>query len=115
MVDDGVDDECNTTEYDKFYNTCDVCRSSDQPRTIKKVSSTHVNDAFDQKPQIDLTAMYLIGDKFEVLNMIDTGARYGERVIAPSKNVQNITDSIETSCIYHLEAPKRFSSDPVFC
>lgn len=81
----------------------------------KKISITHINDVFSEGLLIDFKVVYLKGDKFEALNMGDTGTRYGERVIAPSKNARVITDLIEKSWIYHHEALKYFSSNSEFC
>lgn len=50
----------------------------------------------------------------KILNMVDTGTTYGERVISPSKEAENLKDLIETLWLYKHVTTERFSEDLVF-
>lgn len=47
----------------------------------KKVTTSHVNEAFNEELQVDFTYAVVPGKRREILNIIDTGTRFGERVI----------------------------------
>lgn len=58
---------------------------------------------------------YTNNKKYYVLNIIDLGTRYGERVIAESRNAADMMYMVDSEWIYHHGAPKRFGADQVFC
>lgn len=59
-------------------------------KTKKKVSLNHVNETFNQHLQADFTIVYLVTEKYEVLNIIDAGTRYGERTIARCRDARTM-------------------------
>lgn len=59
-----------------FYKVIDLypIRNINGRRLIhKKVSLSHLNEAFNQEILADYTVVYIHGEKFEVLNIIDVG------------------------------------------
>lgn len=99
---------------DMICNACDICASTGRPAHRKKVSISHVNEAFNQSMQADFLVVYVSQDKYEVLNMIDAGTNYGERVIVQKRDAQEMAAKLETEWIYHHGAPRTFSADPEF-
>ena len=100
---------------EKVHDACDICASTGRPKDKKKVSLTHVNEAFNAEIQADYVVVYIRDEKFEVLNVIDLGTRYGERAIARTRSAESMTHMLETEWIYHHGAPAQFSADPEFC
>lgn len=98
----------------KVHEACDICASTGRPKDKKKVSLTHVNEAFNNEIQADYVIVYIRDEKFEVLNIVDLGTRYGERAIAKMRSAENMTEMIEKEWIYHHGAPAMFSADPEF-
>lgn len=65
----------------KVSAACNICASSRRPHNKKKISLIHVNDSFNSEDQADTTVAYIRKEKYEILNMIDMGAGYDERII----------------------------------
>ena len=82
---------------------------------MKKVSLSHVIEAFNEEVQADFAIVYIGNDKLEIFNMIDLSTRYGERAMAVNRSAQNMKDMIESEWLYHHGVPKSFSADPEFC
>lgn len=59
--------------------------------------------------------VYIMGEKVEVLNIVDTGTRYGEGVMASGRSAEQMTSMAEISWLSRHGAPKEFSADPEFC
>ena len=104
-----------STACDTVHKACDICASTGRPKDKKKVSLTHVNEAFNAEIQADYVIVYIKEEKYEVLNIIDLGTRYGERAIATTRSAENMTNMLETEWLYHHGAPDKFSADPEFC
>lgn len=100
---------------DKVHKACDICASTGRPKDKKKVSLTQVNEAFNAEIQANCVIVYIKEEKYEVLNIIDLGTRYGERAIATTQSAENMTNMLETEWLYHHGAPGKFSADPEFC
>lgn len=92
---------------ERVFEACEVCVSSGRPANRAKVSLTHV--------QADFVTVYIRDEKYEVLNMVDMGTRYGERFIAPDRNGNTMMHMMESLWVYRHGAPKNFSADPEFC
>ncbi|PXF40233.1 hypothetical protein BWQ96_10056 [Gracilariopsis chorda] len=58
---------------DTIYEACDICASSGRPAPRKKISISHVNEAFNESVQTDFLVAYIGVEKYEVLNIIDAG------------------------------------------
>lgn len=100
---------------DKVFQACDICTSTGAPKSRRKISLSHVNTAFNDEIQADFVTVNIRGERYEVLNIVDTGTRYGERVIASTHSGDVMMKLIETEWIYHHGAPEAFSADPEFC
>lgn len=101
--------------YERVYDACDICAATGQQKPRRKVSISHINTAFNDEIQADFVTVHIRGERYEVLNIIDTGTRYGERVIASTHSGEEIMRLLETEWIYHHGAPEAFSAEPEFC
>lgn len=110
MSNERINDAC-----EKIHQACDICTSTGRPRNSKKISLSHVNEAFNEEIQVDYTVAYINEQKYFILNMVDAGTRYGERAIAFSRDAKTMMEMIETHWLYNHGAPKYFSADPEFC
>lgn len=70
-----------TEAFEKVFAACDVCSSEGRPRTSKKILISHVNEAFNTELQAVYHWVHFKGSKLVVLNLIDTGTRYGEIIL----------------------------------
>lgn len=115
LRDGGKLDAASSHACDEVFESCLVCAGTGRPAQHKKVSLTHVNSKFNEEIQADFCVVYIRGAKFEVLNMSDTGTRYGERTISSTRSADAIKTIFEENWVYQHGAPKRFSADPEFC
>lgn len=103
------------SEYAKVHRSCDICASTGTPTPKRKISISHINTEFNNEIQADFVTIFIREERFEVLNIIDTGTKYGERVIAKDHSGETMINLIETAWFYHHGTPKSFSADPEFC
>lgn len=96
-------------------DSCDICASSSRPVCRRRISLSHVNKAFNSSIQACFLSVYIYREKYEVLNVIDTGTNYGERTIVPKKEATTMKEKLETEWLCHHGAPEHFSADPEFC
>ena len=73
-----------------------------------------MNESFNEEVQADFTVIYIHGEKYNVLNTVDLGTNYGERIIAKDRKADTMMALFEKVWIYNHGAPKRFSADPEF-
>lgn len=99
----------------KVQSACPVCAATGRPKNRKKISTTHIHSAFNQEIQADYLYATIHGTKYEILNMIDTGTRYGERVLTKSRSAAEMKEHFEKQWFYHHGAPVHFSADHEFC
>ena len=59
---------------DRVHRACDICASTGRPKDKKKVSLTHVNEAFNVEIQADYVIVYIREENFEVMKMITEGS-----------------------------------------
>lgn len=50
-----------------------------------------------------------------MINIVDLGTGYGERMIASTRTAERMKELLETGWVYRHGAPKTFSADPEFC
>lgn len=100
---------------EKVHSACDICLSTGLPKPKQKISISHIKTAFNDEIQADFITVKLRGDRYEVLNIVDTGRSYGERAIASAHTADIMMRMLETECLYHHGAPDAFSADPEFC
>lgn len=80
---------------DKVYQACDICASSDRTHHSKKISLSHINEEFTEEIQADKTVVHINGNKHFVVNVVDIGTRYSERMIEESCNAEKMMELIE--------------------
>lgn len=105
----------NEEACEKVFQSCEICVSSGRPCNSKKISLSHINEDFNEELQADFMVVYIKEKKYFVLNIVDVGRRYGERMIAESRGAAHLMEMMETEWTYHHGAPKRFGADPEFC
>lgn len=81
---------------DKNFGACEIYVSSEEPKQRKKISLTHVNNAFNEDLTADFVIVHIRGEKCEVHKIVDAGTRYGERAIAASRNSTCMQLMLET-------------------
>lgn len=99
---------------DRVHAACDICTRTGIAVERRKISLTHVNEAFNEEVQADFVTVYIRGEKYEVFNVVDTGTAYGERAIAPSRTAECMQNLFQCEWLYHHGAPRCFSADPEF-
>lgn len=62
----------------EVHAACDIFASSCRPYSKKKMSLTHVNEAFNLKIQAELSVVYIRHKVLKVLNIIDINTQYEE-------------------------------------
>lgn len=100
--------------YRELAYSCDLCLSSGFPPPRRKISITHVTEAFNSELQADFTFPYFQGSIITVLNIIDTGKAYGERIVLPGTSVESMISSFEQFWLYRHGAPKSFGGEQEF-
>ena len=95
----------------RVCHSCGLCAESGFPKSSKKVSLTHVNEAFNQEVQLDFTFCNIRDTKYTVLHLVDTGTGYSEATITSSCIASAITRTFETPWIHRHGAPLAVSAD----
>lgn len=70
-----------SNEFYQVHAACDTFVSSGKTRYRREGSLSHVNKTFNDKVQADLVTVLILEERYDVLNIVNTGTRYGERVI----------------------------------
>lgn len=99
----------------KVFDACDICAQSGVPLPKKKISVTHVNEAFNQSVQTDFLVVYVGKVKQYVLNIVCMGTGYEERSAVANRSAQTMIAKLECEWLYHPGSLSYFSSDPEFC
>ena len=99
---------------EQVCNACDVCAKNGRPVPTKKVSLTHVNQAFNVELQIDFMFPTIRGSKHTVIHITDAGTSYSETSICNSRTAHMMQEAIETIWIYRHGAPCAISADDEF-
>lgn len=84
-------------------NICSMrdMRSHGRLANKKNISRTHVNEAFNEEMQVHFVHIRIHSERYEVLNMVDLGTRYGERTIINTICRDNLQRAFETQCSYN--------------
>lgn len=53
------------------YDNCEICAKNGWQRNTRKVAITHINEAFNEKVQIDLFFALLKGNRYTVMLMTE--------------------------------------------
>lgn len=95
----------------KVYSACTICATSGRPADRKKISTTHVNAAFNDEIQEDSQYVYIRGMRHEILSMIDT-AKGKSRRPDPRKKLKGrlrLTDTTDTGHLIVSARTTRFA------
>lgn len=98
----------------ELSEACEICARSGLPHASKKVSITHVSEAFNQEVQIDFTFPVVRGQKVTVLHFVDTGTSYSEAVLASSRDHSAMSRAFQLAWLDRHGAPKCVSGDDEF-
>lgn len=98
----------------RIVQACPVCVRTGIPLPSKKVSITHVCEAFNQEIQADFTFVNIRGTKYCVLHIVDAGTGFSEACIVQTRSGETMAQSIETLWILSHGAPASFSADSEF-
>lgn len=99
---------------DDIDAACEVCARHGKPLPSKKISLTHVNEAFNEEVQIDFTYIEMNGTKYTLIVITGTGTSYSECEIVDAKNVNTIMEAIDRLWICKHGTPKHGSADDEF-
>lgn len=110
-LDGGVLDESLEAAIEKVVTACEICTSSGRPTSSKKVSLTHVNEAFNEELQVDFTFCDIRGSKLILLHQTDSGTGYCEMFITNNRSMTSIKHHVETGWIYLHGAPTAITDD----
>lgn len=79
LNDAGISSSKTKDLHEKVSRACDICAQTGRPVPKKKISLTHVNQAFNESLQADFLVVYLGDRKYFVLNIICMGTKYCKR------------------------------------
>lgn len=85
MAGTGMDPKRIADACRQVYDACDLCAMTGRPIPNRKISTRHVNEAFDMEVQADFTYVRIHRERCELLNIVDIGTRYGERSLTASR------------------------------
>lgn len=98
----------------EIIESCPVCARSGPPTPTKKISFTHVCEAFNQEIQADFMFADIRGTKYCILHVVDTGTSYSEATIVSRRSGEIMAHTLETVWLLNHGAPKKFSADSEF-
>ena len=90
---------------------CPICAGTGRPAHTKKVSLTHVNQAFNEEIQLDFVFVDIHDEKMTVIHIVDTGTIWSEKRIVGSRSSQVITEIIYILWLCQHGSPKAISAD----
>lgn len=111
----GIRNEQLEMSHDRCVDNCDICTSSGRPHNKWKISISYINQAFNEKIQVDFLVAYICREKFVILNIVDMVTTYGEREIVANRSAETTQMKLEKLWIFRHGSARRFSADPEFC
>lgn len=94
---------------------CPISASTGRPAERRKVSITHVNEAFNEEVKANFLYVWIHEEKQGIINIIDVGTKYGEREILCSRSGEGLRESSRKMWSHMCRALKYFSADHEFC
>lgn len=94
LRDAGIRNKTLQEAYERFHDTSEICAFTGSPRDRRKVSISHINEAFNYAIQDDYMMVYIKSEEFEILNIVDSGTRYGKRAIYGDRSAEKMTAMI---------------------
>ena len=92
-------------------DACEIYAKNGHPKASRKVSPTHVNEAFNEELQIYFFFENARQAQRAVMNRTGTGTAYSEVAVVENRNMATIIKAIENVWIYRHGAPKAVSAD----
>ena len=96
---------------DLVDDSCGICVQNGRPLPSRKISLTHVNQAFNQEVQVDFTYEHVRGTLRTILVITDCGTGYTETTIVTRRNIDTIIRCLEHIWFTRHGAPEIFSAD----
>lgn len=93
---------------------CEICVKSGPPKVSRKISISHVNEAFNIEVQMDFMYCFIRGTRHVVLHFVDSGTAYSEAVIVANRNMDIIIESFEKEWINRHGTPEFVCGDDEF-
>lgn len=109
-----MDDKGTEKEMYDVSEKCDICTKSGFPKPSKKMSITHVNEAFNQECQIDYELFTVKGQNLTGLTLTDTGTAYTETCIVERRDMSTAGKVIQNDWIYRHGNPKAITGGDEF-
>lgn len=97
-----LDQEKVNEACDKVHSACQICSATGQPAFRKKISLSNVNEAFKEEIKVDFLYAFIHGSKRLILNVVDVGTRYLERVLSPSRTTEEMKNEFEHGGTTHM-------------
>lgn len=110
----GILNEELSNAIENVNDACEVCVRIGRPASIRKISLTHVNAAFNQELQIDLTHCDIGGIRYTILNMTDRGTGWSEMRIVQNQNMNTMKHCVGQDWICAHGAPNAVLGDDAY-
>lgn len=94
--------------------SCEICAKSGPPSVSRKLSVSHINQAFNEEVQMDFMYCMIRGTRHVVIHFVDSGTAFSEAVIVPGRHMDVIIGAIEKEWINRHGAPRFMSGDDEF-
>lgn len=91
---------------EKVYDASPICAGTGRPAMRRKISTLHINEAFNEELQVGFLYVVIHGGKHEVLNWVNVGTRYGERLLTGAYSNAEIRNGFEMHWFYRHRAPR---------
>lgn len=98
----------------QIVDSCMVCARSGLPSKCKKVSLSHVCQAFNIEIQADFMFVDIRKTKYCVLHTVDTGTQYSKCSVFSKGFCKMMAIKIKRSCLLRQGAHQKFSADSEF-
>lgn len=110
----GILDKEFSNAIDIVDSECEICARNGSPASMRKVSLTHINSAFNQEIQIDFTHCDIRGTRYTLINITDRGTAWTEMRIVEIQNMNTMKRSVERYWICIHGAPVALSGDNAY-
>ena len=110
----GILDKELSRASDVVDSECEICARNGRPASMRKVSLTHVNSAFNQEIQIDFTHCDIRGTRYTLINMTDRGTVWTEMCIVEKQNIDTMKSSVKRYWICVHGAPGALFADDAY-
>lgn len=98
----------------KVVTACDACQGSERRGIKTKISLSHVNKAFNEKIHVDFATVRFKDVNYEILNIVDTGTKYGLCLTVPDRPANTIKKILERYWFFEFGAPRSLNADLKF-